>query len=213
MLLGAHLRMVLPVAAVCSLLLCAAAAKPAGAQSQDSQSVADAARRSREQRKNANKTSKVITDDDLPAKGPGGVNVGSLPKSDAEPPNPAAVSAAEAADKAAADKETSGKAGEDPEITRLKEEIARAEKDLDLRQRESALDKDAYYGKPDYKNDTAGKAKLDDEQNQINDKQQEVDKLKTRLAALEELKGHKKPASAETPASSDKPGTPPAPQQ
>src|ERR1700752_622006 len=86
------------------------------AQSQDAQpqqsgstdsSVAAAARRSREKKKNPTnpaKFPKVITDDDLDRPnfptGNEGLNVGSAPKLETEPPSPQAVAAAEAADSA-----------------------------------------------------------------------------------------------------------------
>jgi hypothetical protein len=85
---------------------------------------------------------------------------------------------------------------------------------LDLAKRTLALDQDAYLSKPDYANDTAGKAKLDDEKQEISDKQQEVEKLKTRVSALEELKAHRKPrkGQAAQPAQSEKPATATPPQ-
>jgi hypothetical protein len=59
--------------------------------------------------------------------------------------------------------------------------------------------------------ETAGKAKLDSEKQQINDKQQEIERLKTRLAALEELKSHRKPnrTQAPPPAQTEKPPSAP----
>jgi hypothetical protein len=59
--------------------------------------------------------------------------------------------------------------------------------------------------------DTAGKAKLDSEKQQINDKQQEIERLKTRLAALEELKIHRKSnrTQAAPPPQTEKPPSAP----
>ena len=192
MLFGKSLRLAMPLIVACSLLPRASAAQSQDSQTQQTQSVADAARRSREDKKNTAKSSKVITDDDLdktPKPGAEGLNVGAPPKSDSQPPSPAAVAAAEAADQAAASptKDSSKKAGQDPEITKLKEQIAQAKKELDLLQRERALDQDTFYSNTDYAHDTAGKAKLASEQQQIDDKQQQLEGLKTRLAALQEL--------------------------
>jgi hypothetical protein len=82
---------------------------------------------------------------------------------------------------------------------------------LDLAKRQLALDQDSYLSNPDYSRDVAGKAKLQDEKQQIDSKQQEIERLKTKLAAQEELKSHRKPtrtqaapAQKETP-----PSTPP----
>jgi flagellar motility protein MotE (MotC chaperone) len=93
-------------------------------------------------------------------------------------------------------------ASDDPEITRLKDAIADAEKDADLARRDLALQQDTFFSNPDYEHDTAGKAKLAALQQQINDKQQDIDRMKTRLATLEELqkKKHAKPAAAPAPA-------------
>ncbi|HZC65416.1 MAG TPA: hypothetical protein VE545_02505, partial [Candidatus Dormibacteraeota bacterium] len=89
-------------------------------------------------------------------------------------------------------------------IANLKGEVARAEEDLKLSQREASLAQDTLYSKPDYQRDTAGKAQLDALQQQINDHQEKVERLKTRLAAMEELQKKKGGAPAE-----DKPPAPP----
>src|SRR5215469_16108232 len=98
------LRVFVPLIAALAIRPCVQA-RPQDAQDQSSQSVADAARQSRQKKKAAPKSaSKVITDDDLDTKnfkpGAEGLNVGSSPKSDTQPPSAAAVASAEAADKA-----------------------------------------------------------------------------------------------------------------
>jgi len=66
-------------------------ARAQDAATPQNQSVADAARQTREAKKNAAKTSKVISDDDIDTKkvkpGAEGLNVGSQPKSDSQPPS------------------------------------------------------------------------------------------------------------------------------
>jgi hypothetical protein len=175
------------------------------AQSQDSQSVAEAARRAREKKKaEAKPPAKVITDDTLDVK-KGDVQSATaeqlrIPGTPAAPaPAPAAGSAANApaqtqatgapaAVNASATPAT--KDGKEPkEVTELKEKIKQAESDLDLLNREYRLDQDAYFSKPDYADDAAGKQKLDDEKVQISSKQQEVDRLKAKLADLLQLLG------------------------
>ncbi|HXN51942.1 MAG TPA: hypothetical protein VN943_08400 [Candidatus Acidoferrum sp.] len=190
------------------------------AQSQDasqqsasqSSSVADAARRNRDQKKNSAKSPKVITDDDLDRHvfkpGQAGFNVGAPPRLETEAPSPEAVAAAEAADKASEGDATA----QDSEIARLKLQIAQAEKDLDLLRRQLALDQDSVFSNPDYAHDTAGKAKLDGEKQQINDQQQEIERLKTRLAALEEMKSRRKSSgtpAAPPPQTENPPSAPP----
>jgi type I restriction-modification system DNA methylase subunit len=172
--------------------------EPSQAQSSadaQSQNIAEAARRSREQAKNATKPSKVITDDDLDKKGikPGqqGLTVDAPAKLETQPPTPDAVAAAAATTSTSTDPATAPAPSDDPEIAQLKDQIADAEKDADLGNRELALQQDSYLSNPDHEHDTAGKAKVDALQQQISDKQQDIDRLKTRLAAMQEL--HKTP--------------------
>jgi hypothetical protein len=204
------LVMVLP-AALFAAMTVRPAASPNG-QSQDqqtsdaqSQSIAEAARRSRQTAKNATKPSKVITDDDLDKgnikPGAQGLTVDSPPRLETQPPSPEAVSDAAAA--SAPDPATVAAPSDDPEILRLKNSIADAEKDAELARRDLALQQDTFFSNPDHDHDTAGKAKLDGLQQQINEKQQQIDRLKTRLAAMEELEKKKrvpaKPAAAPAP--------------
>lgn len=173
----------------------------ARAQSQDSQtqSVADAARRAREQKKAADKQpSPVITNDTLKPAAPVADTPAPAPtqSSEAAPANPSAPSAqssaqssnsadakpAPAPGSAAADADP--KAKDSPEVAREKQQLADAQKELDLLQRELALEQDNVYSKPNSASDTAGNAKLDDLTQQLAGKQQTVEALKARLEAL-----------------------------
>jgi hypothetical protein len=195
------------------------AAHAQDAQAPQDQSVADAARQARAAKKNAAaKPAKVISDDDIDNKnikpGAEGLNVGSPPTSDAVPPAPAAVAAVEAADAAAAaaEKNPPVTAGESPAIARAKERVLEVQKELDLLQRGFALDSDSYYSKPGFQDDKDGKVKLDAEQQQIGDKQQELDRVKAQLAELQEAWNAKKHAAAERNSSpeAEKPAQTPA---
>jgi len=197
------------------------AASPNG-QSQDQQSpdaqkpsIAEAARRSRDAAKNATKPSKVITDDDLDREyikpGSQGLPLDSPPKLETEPPSPEAVSEAATESSVPHDPAAVPEPSDDPQILRLKDLIADAEKDADLARRDLALQQDTFYSNPDWEHDTAGKAKLTALQQQINDKQQEVDRLKMRLAALEELQKKKHPKAATAPAQQNSNPTTPSP--
>src|SRR5229473_2533037 len=161
-------RLALPVVLAAALLPAAAFA-----QSQDTQSVAEAARRARAQKKNTEKPAKVITDETLDVK-----------KGDVQ--------------SATAVQLTMPGSPETPaERVALKEKIKDAQSDLDLLQREYQLDQDSFYSSPDYAKNTSGKEKLDAMKQQISNKQQELDQLKTKLAAL--------PAPQEVPATTPKP--------
>jgi flagellar motility protein MotE (MotC chaperone) len=217
------LVLVLPAALLAAMIARPAASPNGPSQDQQSsdaqkQSIADVARKSREAAKNATKPSKVITDDDLDKEnikpGAQGLTVDAPAQLETQPPSAGAVAEAEITPSTPPDPATVAAASDDPEIKRLKESIADAEKDTDLSRRDMALEQDTYFSNPDYVHDTAGKAKLAALQQQINDKQQDIDRLKTRLAALEELQKKKrgKPAAAPVPADqSTNPGTvPPA---
>ena len=169
-----------------SIVLASALLPAAGfAQSQDS--VAEAARRARAQKKNSEKPVKVVTDETLEVK------KGDVQSAAAEqlrmpgtPETPAQPAPANAPSSAA----PSGKKGPEDEklakeIAALKEQTKQAQSDLDLAKREQALQQDTYFSNPDYVHDTAGKAKLDAMKQQITDKQQELDRLKARLAELQ----------------------------
>ena len=173
------LRLTLP--AVLSVTLLPAAAF---AQSQDSQSVAEAARKARAQKKNTEKAPKVITDETLEVK-KGDVQSATAeqPRMPGSPEAPAQPAAAAAPGRPAAPAAKDQK--ESKEVADLKVKIKRAQDDLDLLQREQSLENDSYYSQTDYAHDTAGKAKLDDLKQQVTDKQQELERLKARLAELQ----------------------------
>jgi hypothetical protein len=191
-------RFIISRLALSVVLVSALGSGVAFAQSQDS--VAEAARRSRAQKKNSEKPAKVVTDETLEVK-KGDVQSAAAeqlrmpgtPEAQAQPAPANAPSSAAQNEKKASENEKLAK-----ELAALKEQIKQAESDLDLAKREQALQQDTYFSNPDYVHDTAGKAKLDALKQQITDKQQELDRLKARLAELQ-------PASATPPAAPPKP--------
>lgn len=156
-------------------------------------SVAEAARRARQQKKKSEKPVPVVTEDTLKPAPPVATNsaepapqnssassTGSTPisLSTGDTPTPAADATASAA------------AGEsDAAIKALKRQLAEAQKDLELSQLDLSLQQDTYFSNPDYIHDKAGKEKLDTIQQDVTQKQQVVDRLKIKLAALE-LQNH-----------------------
>src|SRR6266852_4024912 len=177
------LRLALPVVLAAALLPAAAFA-----QSQDTQSVAEAARQARAQKKNPEKPAKVITDETLDVK-KGDVQsaVAEQPRMPGTPETPAqpATGAANAAaqDSKNASEDDKARAALKERVA-LKEKIKGAQSDLDLLQREYRLDQESFYSSPDYAKNTSGKDKLDALKQQISDKQQELEQLKAKLAAL-----------------------------
>jgi enamine deaminase RidA (YjgF/YER057c/UK114 family) len=146
------------------------------AQSQDDQSVADAARRARDQKRPPAKPAKVITNEDIkPAPQAGAAN-----SPDAAATTAAPASSATGTPPAADAKDQK----ESKEVTELKAQVKKALDDLNLVLREQTLENDKYYSNPDYIHDTAGKAKLDELIQQAIDKQQVLEHLKAHLAEL-----------------------------
>lgn len=181
------------------------------AQSQDSQSVAEAARRARAQKKNTEKPPKVITDDTLVVKKDDVQSataeqpkIAGSPETPTQPAAGAATAQGAASGEASANPQGSKNVSEEEKSrgllkqrVALKEKIKDAQSDLDLLQREYQLDQDSYLSNPDHANDTTGKEKLDAMKQQIANKQQELERLKADLAAL--------PPSQESPANTPKP--------
>jgi hypothetical protein len=171
----------------------------AQSSSQDS-SVANAARRNRENKKHpstSSKSTKVITDDDLDRKAPqlakDDLNVGATSQPEGESPTSEGASSGGAADGRPEQQQAAKDAAEqDAQLAKLKVEITEAEKGLDVAQRQLALDQDSYLSNPDHVHDLSGKAKLNNEKQDIADRQREIEQLKLRLAALEELKSQRK---------------------
>jgi hypothetical protein len=198
--------------AIAAIFAAAVLAWTTRAQSQDppAQSVADAARRAREQKKAAAKQpAPVITNDTLKPAAP----AQSPEAAPAPPPAPAAQPAADsssapgasAAPARAAQPAPAVNAGDsdqkakDSELAKLKQQVADALKGLELLQRELALQRDSYLSNPDHSHDLAGKAMLEGMLEQITDKQQAVDALKTQLAALQASSGTTAPAAPIAP--------------
>jgi uncharacterized coiled-coil protein SlyX len=197
--------------ALAALITAAALPLSARAHSQDSQtqSVADAARRAREQKKAADKQpAPVITNDTLkPAAPAPSPDAAATPVSSAQPAAEASNAPAPGVAVASADKSAPGapaadadaKSKDSVEVAAQKQQLAEAQKELDLLQRELVLEQDNVYSKPNSSSDTAGKAKLDDLTQQLAGKQQTVEALKARLEALLGSAGAAAPAKPPAP--------------
>ncbi|HKW57097.1 MAG TPA: hypothetical protein VJN42_07030 [Candidatus Acidoferrum sp.] len=185
-------RSIFPIFLAVAILPCAVAA-----QSQDSQtqSVAEAARKARAQKKPSAKPVPVITDDNLkpPTAEQKAVEAAAEAKAQAQAASANASSPSGGVDSIAAPDEEKKKK-DAAALDALKQQIAAATKDLDLLQRQFALDQETFLSSPTHDRDSAGQARLDALKQQIADKQQEVDTLKTRASALQELVGTPAPA-------------------
>jgi predicted RNase H-like nuclease (RuvC/YqgF family) len=165
------------------LALAAFAALPALAQQdQSADPVADAARKAREQKKNAPPPKKIITNDDMPSA-----------------PQPAAAPAAKSSGDAspAADAETpAGQTDEkvkDPQaywqkrFQKARDNLAKAEKELDVLQRELDKNQVQYYSDPQKAlMQQHDRSDINDRQAKIDAKKKEIDSLNQQLAGLED---------------------------
>jgi hypothetical protein len=165
-----------------SLLIAAASFLALGVRAQDEPSVADAARRARQQKQASAKPSSVVTNDTLrPA------------------PTPAPAPSALPADAPATSTEDSAEAAESPErkaetddeaeqkkrdVAKLKEEIAQKQQQLKFLKSDLALKQDTFYSNPDHQHDADGKTKLDSVKSDIKQAEDELAALQAKLAGL-----------------------------
>jgi hypothetical protein len=170
------------------------------AQSQDNAtpSVAEAARKAKEQKKNSAKDARVITEDTIklrPASAdsattpPAGtvITTNSTASTEASPALTASPAASTAASTSAPPEVASTpaeKKEKSEEATKAKEMLAQVQAELDVLKRELSLDSDSYYSNPDYPHDAEGKAKLEELQKMIGDKQVSFDELKKQVEKL-----------------------------
>jgi hypothetical protein len=171
------------------------------AQTQDSPnpSVAEAARRSRQLKKKSDKPVPVITEDTLKPAAPVSPNGAAAPVENSAPAPMESVAAADTAAPPAGPTAAAPSAESAKALKDLKKQLAEAQKELEFSQLELSLEQDTYFSNPDYIHDKAGKAKVDTIQQEISKRQQAVDRLKTKLAALEELQNRSNSAAPTQP--------------
>jgi hypothetical protein len=176
-------------------------------------SLAAAAKAAREAKKDQPKPARVWNDDTIPKSKDSISVVGKTPADDSAN---AAAATGDAAD-AAANGTAGGSAGAaggaavvgdvrgalENAIQNAKEKLATIKVDLDLLQRTYTLDAQMYYIKPDYASDTAGAAKLQDEQDRIAAKQHEMDEQQKLIDDMEA-------DLAKLPTAAAPPATPPS---
>ncbi len=189
------LALVLPLAWLFAL--------PLAAQNSQDDSVAEAARRTREQKKASAKPATVITNDTL---APAPVPAAAPETSPATPPAPGAGSTGPKNQQPTdASAQSAPSTPEDADqkkrqIESLKQELAALQSEVELSQRSLSLDQDAFYSKPDFSNDKATKAKLDSALADLKLKQDDLAQLKAKLADLGYVEEPKAPASPAPPA-------------
>ena len=116
--------------------------------------------------------------------GSSGVDMGALPLIETKPPIPERVTQVTLDEKVASLKRALRIACSSPEDGTIQAKLDQAEQELSVLQRQIVVDQDAYYSKTNYAADTAGKARLDGELQQVQNLQSKIERLKDELAAL-----------------------------
>lgn len=115
--------------------------------------------------------------------GSSGLDVGSPPLLNTQPPVPARVAEVGLDEKIASLKRALRIACDSPKDAAIQAKLDHAQNELDWLQRQLALDQATYYSTPNYAQDTAAKAKLDAELQQVGDLQSKIAQWKNELAA------------------------------
>jgi anti-sigma28 factor (negative regulator of flagellin synthesis) len=166
----------------------------ARAQSDQEQSVAEAARKAREQKKTPAKPATVITNDTLQPATPATVQnataaTESMPGTEAIAKSEATAAGSSTSDEAKKAQPAKGPseaeiAQKKAKIEALKQEIADRAQEVDVQQRALALANESFYSRPDFSKDPDGKAKLDAMQSDVTLKQGQLAELKAKLKEL-----------------------------
>lgn len=177
---------------------------------QSGQSVAEAARRAREQQKNAPKAKTVWTNDNIP-NSPGELSVVGQPAASAAGSSENAPAAGNAAALPSADKGklAAERAKAASELEDAQRQLRSLKTDMNILQQEYNLDSAQLYSTPDYTKNQQGQAKVDAEKTAMAAKQQEVNAAQKKAddlaAQVKMLGGKEKAAPARTPAPAPSP--------
>lgn len=149
-------------------------------------SLVDAARRAREQKKDQPKAVRVWTDDNVPkTDGVSVVGQTSTSESAGASANTAANSPAGGQNPAAQAPAPANLAVVTADLEAAKEHLKSLQTDLDILQRKYALDEQMYLSKPEHENDKEGAAQLKIEQNQIAALQAEIVEAQKKVDQLQ----------------------------
>ena len=155
-----------------------------GVAAQDEPSVADAARRTRQQKQASAKPSSVITNDTL---APAPATAASPSAASADAPTATTQTGTEVPDsrekKSAAETDNDAEPKKQ-EVAKLKEEIAQKQEQLRFLKSDLALKQDTFYSNPNYPHDADGKSRLDSLKSDMEQAQEELARLQTKLADL-----------------------------
>jgi chromosome segregation ATPase len=151
------------------------------AGSTQEQSVAEAARKAREKKKDAPKAAKVFTNDNLPQGGTVSVVGGAAPAPEAAKEGGEKAAEGEPKDPA------KDEAGWRARFADMRTKIRQAEKELDILQREFNLIQQQYYSDPNKAlREQLERKEINEHRKKIEDKQAELRQLRQQLADLED---------------------------
>ena len=184
---------------------------PQDQSSNQGSAVADAARASREAKKDQAKTPRVWDNDNIPSV-PGNVNVVGPSSSDNTGSADSAQNNSSGGQETVTVVVVEDKAVLQNKLASAKEKLQSMLTDLDILQRTLALDQNTYYSKPDFQNDTSLAAKLKDEQAEISTKQKEIEEQQKRIADLQAQVNAAPDAKSAAPPAAPPPSETPAPQ-
>jgi hypothetical protein len=175
------------VGALCMAGLPAPAQSQNGSQQSGSDPVADAARKAREDKKNAGKPKKVYTDDDVKPAAVAAATAASAAPSDASGTAATGAAGPQKTDDAAAKEDPNGEKAWRKRFKEQRDKLAKAETELDILQRESQKSLIEYYPDPQKAlTEQNTRKEINDKQAKIAAKQQEIAQLKQGLEDLEE---------------------------
>lgn len=153
--------------------------------------VADAARKAREQKKNAPKPKKVFTDDDVAPKVPESPAPATAPPEETpQTATPAAkpeIALAKGATQQAEKEDPNSEKAWRKRFAAQRQKIADAEQELDVLQREAQKADVQYYSDPQKAlNEQFSRKEINDKNAKIEAKKKQIDDLKQQLAAMED---------------------------
>ena len=173
----------------CAFLICslALAARQQDTSQQTGDPVADAARRAREAKQTTPKPRKVYTDDDVSKSKPAPPVTSTAADSSTTRESTTPVAGSSAKTPTSADQDAKAEADWRKRFKERRENIARAEKELDILQRETQKDQIQYYPDPQKAmTEQYTRKDINDKDAKIAAQRKEVEQLKQGLSDLED---------------------------
>lgn len=193
---GVYVLMAVPVIGVAGIAAVAKQNQDAAAQQQGVDPVADAARKARQQKKDAPKPKKVFTNDDVPSgsspsssSAPAATPAAATPTTDTKDAasGPAGGSDAASGDKSAVAPAKNDEAGWKTKFRDERAKLADAERELDILQREAQKAQVQYYSDPQKAmSEQYNRKDVNEKDTKIAAKKQEVAQIKQHLADMED---------------------------